>query len=40
MPTSTPTPYQGDFIAWPGASGFIGEGGGGASIAPHAHYAI
>jgi len=34
------TPYEGDFIAWPGVCGFIGEGGGGASIARYAHYAI
>lgn len=33
-------PYQGDFIAWSGVCGFIGAGGGGASIAPHSHYAI
>ena len=32
--------YQGDFVAWTGVCGFIGEGGGGAPIAPHAHYAI
>jgi AraC-like DNA-binding protein len=35
------TRYHGDFIAWPGVCGFIGEGGaGGPSIQPHAHYAI
>ncbi len=33
-------PYQGDFVAWPGVCGFIGAGGGGAPIEPHAHYAI
>jgi AraC-like DNA-binding protein len=32
--------YRGDFVAWTGVCGFIGEGGGGAPIAPHAHYAI
>lgn len=32
--------YQGDFVAWPGVCGFIGAGGGTASIAPHSHYAI
>ena len=32
--------YHGDFVAWAGVCGFIGEGGGGAPIAPHAHYAI
>jgi len=39
MPTPPPTPYQGDFIAWPGVCGFIGEGGDGALIAPHSHFA-
>lgn len=32
--------YRGDFVAWPGGCGFIGEGGGGAPISPHSHYAI
>jgi AraC-like DNA-binding protein len=32
--------YRGDFVAWAGVCGFIGEGGGGAPIAPHSHYAI
>jgi AraC family transcriptional regulator len=32
--------YQGDFVAWSGVCGFIGAGGGSASIAPHSHYAI
>jgi AraC family transcriptional regulator len=32
-------PYRGDFVAWTGGCGFIGEGGGG-PIAPHSHYAI
>jgi AraC family transcriptional regulator len=32
--------YRGDFVAWSGVCGFIGEGGGGAPIAPHSHYAI
>jgi AraC family transcriptional regulator len=31
--------YRGDFVAWTGGCGFIGEGGGG-PIAPHSHYAI
>jgi AraC family transcriptional regulator len=31
--------YRGDFVAWTGGCGFLGEGGG-APIAPHAHYAI
>lgn len=33
-------PYRGDFVAWTGACGFIGEGGGATPIASHAHYAI
>jgi AraC-like DNA-binding protein len=32
--------YRGDFVAWEGGCGFIGEGGGGAAISPHSHYAI
>ena len=32
-------PYRGDFVAWNGGCGFLGEGGG-PPIAPHAHYAI
>lgn len=32
--------YRGDFVAWTGLCGFIGEGGNGAPIAPHSHYAI
>jgi AraC-like DNA-binding protein len=32
--------YRGDFVAWTGVCGFIGEGGGDAPIAPHSHYAI
>ncbi len=31
--------YRGDFVAWNGGCGFLGEGGG-PPIAPHAHYAI
>jgi len=31
--------YRGDFVAWTGGCGFLGEGGGG-PIAPHSHYAI
>jgi AraC family transcriptional regulator len=30
--------YRGDFVAWTGGCGFIGEGGG--SVSPHSHYAI
>jgi AraC family transcriptional regulator len=33
-------PYSGDFVAWAGVCGFIGDGGAGAPIAPHSHYAI
>jgi AraC-like DNA-binding protein len=36
----TASRYRGDFIAWTGVAGFIGEGGGGAPIEPHSHYAI
>ncbi len=32
--------YRGDFVAWTGVAGFIGDGGGGAPIEPHSHYAI
>ena len=32
--------YRGDFVAWAGVCGFLGEGGGGTPIAPHSHYAI
>lgn len=32
--------YRGDFIAWTGVCGFIGEGTSGAAIEPHSHYAI
>ena len=31
--------YRGEFVAWPGVAGFIGEGGG-EPIEPHSHYAI
>ena len=31
--------YRGDFIAWTGGCGFLGEGGG-SPISPHSHYAI
>ena len=31
--------YRGDFVAWTGGCGFLGEGGGG-PISPHSHYAI
>ncbi|HSW20831.1 MAG TPA: AraC family transcriptional regulator [Ramlibacter sp.] len=40
MNTPTANRYKGDFVAWPGGCGFIGEGGGGGPIAPHSHYAI
>jgi AraC family transcriptional regulator len=33
-------PYRGDFVAWTGVCGFIGEGSGGGKILPHSHYAI
>ncbi|MEO8856075.1 MAG: AraC family transcriptional regulator [Burkholderiaceae bacterium] len=36
----TARPYRGDFVGWTGVCGFIGEGGGGAPISPHSHYAI
>ncbi|NMM78914.1 AraC family transcriptional regulator [Acidovorax sp. SRB_24] len=32
--------YRGDFVAWAGVCGFIGEGSSGAPISPHSHYAI
>lgn len=38
MDTSAVNSYQGDFVAWTGGCGFIGEGAG--TIAPHSHYAI
>jgi AraC-like DNA-binding protein len=37
--SKTASRYRGDFVAWTGVCGFIGEGGG-ASIEPHSHYAI
>ncbi|MES2631600.1 MAG: AraC family transcriptional regulator [Pseudomonadota bacterium] len=42
MPTHQPsaTSYRGDFVAWTGVCGFIGDGGGSAPIEPHSHYAI
>jgi AraC-like DNA-binding protein len=40
MATLIDTRYRGDFVAWPGVAGFMGDGGGGAPIQPHAHYAI
>ena len=40
MDQPTPSRYRGDFVAWAGGCGFLGEGGGGAPIAPHSHYAI
>lgn len=39
MDKPTASRYRGDFVAWAGGCGFIGEGGGG-PIAAHAHYAI
>jgi AraC family transcriptional regulator len=38
LDTPTVNRYRGDFIAWTGGCGFIGEGEG--SISPHSHYAI
>lgn len=32
--------YGGDFLAWTGVCGFIGEGSSGTPISPHSHYAI
>ena len=40
MAATRPTSYRGDFVAWTGVCGFIGEGSNGAPIAPHSHYAI
>ena len=39
MDKPTSRNYRGDFVAWAGVCGFIGEGGG-APISPHSHYAI
>lgn len=39
MHAPTANRYRGDFIAWTGGCGFIGEGRG-APISPHSHYAI
>jgi AraC-like DNA-binding protein len=39
MDKPTASRYRGDFVAWSGVCGFIGEGGG-APISPHSHYAI
>jgi AraC-like DNA-binding protein len=39
LDTPTTNRYRGDFVAWVGGCGFIGEGGG-APISPHSHYAI
>ncbi|MDB5955477.1 AraC family transcriptional regulator [Ramlibacter sp.] len=39
LDTPTVKRYRGDFVAWTGGCGFIGEGGGG-PISPHSHYAI
>ncbi|MEJ8810866.1 AraC family transcriptional regulator [Variovorax ureilyticus] len=39
MSAQPATRYRGDFVAWTGVCGFIGEGGG-APIEPHSHYAI
>jgi AraC-like DNA-binding protein len=38
MDTPAINRYRGDFVAWPGGCGFIGEGEG--AISPHSHYAI
>ncbi|GAB3757792.1 AraC family transcriptional regulator [Ramlibacter monticola] len=40
MDKPTAQRYRGDFVAWTGVCGFIGEGGDGTPIAPHSHYAI
>jgi len=40
MDQPTTRRYRGDFVAWAGVCGFIGDGGGGAPILPHSHYAI
>jgi AraC family transcriptional regulator len=40
MVQPAPNRYRGDFVAWSGVCGFIGEGGGDGRIAPHSHYAI
>lgn len=40
MSTSPLGRYQGDFVAWAGVCGFLGQGSSGAPIAPHSHYAI
>lgn len=40
MDKPTASRYRGDFVAWSGVCGFIGEGRGAAPIAPHSHYAI
>lgn len=40
MDQPNPQRYRGDFVAWTGVCGFLGEGGGEGSIAPHSHYAI
>jgi AraC family transcriptional regulator len=39
LDTSVVNRYRGDFVAWTGGCGFLGEGGGG-PISPHSHYAI
>ncbi|MGE4240600.1 helix-turn-helix transcriptional regulator [Ramlibacter sp.] len=39
MSNAPPGRYRGDFVAWAGVCGFLGEGGGG-TIAEHSHYAI
>lgn len=36
--STTAKSYRGDFVAWAGGCGFIGEGAG--TISPHSHYAI
>lgn len=40
MDKPTGSRYRGDFVAWSGVCGFLGEGGAGAPITPHSHYAI
>lgn len=40
MDKPTANRYRGDFVAWTGVCGFIGEGASDAPISPHSHYAI
>ncbi len=40
MNRTTAQRYRGEFVAWTGVCGFIGEGSGSTPILPHSHYAI